>query len=187
MTDFTVDSLSQTGDARVGQARPTAIGRIAHAINNPHSYLLLLRYAIINIVALALLGIAWTEGWVDKVLINDTTNMSVAIFAVFLGGLAVCSYKVWRVSVEINRVKTFDWSVPSRARSYLAEIRGRDAGSRSLIEGMSIALYTTLVGAILNIWLTINHAVLVTGTANLIGEIVSLGERMAAEAGDEHA
>ncbi|EWY38213.1 hypothetical protein N825_14530 [Skermanella stibiiresistens SB22] len=48
-----------------------------------------------------------------------------------------------------------------------------------LIDGMSVALYTTLVGGILNIWLSINYNMLVTGTVNLITEITALGERHA--------
>ncbi|QQP92347.1 MotA/TolQ/ExbB proton channel family protein [Skermanella sp. TT6] len=48
-----------------------------------------------------------------------------------------------------------------------------------LIEGMSVALYTTLVGGVLNIWLSINYNMLATGTVNLITEISALGERHA--------
>lgn len=45
-----------------------------------------------------------------------------------------------------------------------------------LIRGMSIALYTTLVGAILHLWLIVNHRILSTGTVNLYSAIVDLGE-----------
>ena len=45
-----------------------------------------------------------------------------------------------------------------------------------LINGMSIALYTTLVGAVLHVWLTINHRILSTGTVNLYSAIIELGE-----------
>ena len=46
----------------------------------------------------------------------------------------------------------------------------------TLISGMSVALYTTLVGAVLYVWLTINHRILTTGSVNLIGAIIELGE-----------
>ena len=49
----------------------------------------------------------------------------------------------------------------------------------TLIEGMSIALYTTLVGAVFNIWLMINFRLLLSGTVNLITAIVELGENYA--------
>ena len=45
-----------------------------------------------------------------------------------------------------------------------------------LIQGMSVALFTTLIGAVLNIWLMMNYHVLVTGTVNLVTAIVELGE-----------
>ena len=46
----------------------------------------------------------------------------------------------------------------------------------TLISGMSVALYTTLLGAVLNLWLTVNYRMLATGTVNLLGAIVELGE-----------
>ena len=49
----------------------------------------------------------------------------------------------------------------------------------SLIDGMGIALYTTLVGAVLHIWLIVNHRMLATGTLHLYNAIVELGERRA--------
>ena len=45
-----------------------------------------------------------------------------------------------------------------------------------MISGMSVALYTTLVGSVLHIWLIINHRILTTGTVNLYSAIVELGE-----------
>ena len=47
----------------------------------------------------------------------------------------------------------------------------------TLIGGMSVALYTTLVGAILNIWLMVNYRLLLNGTVNLVTSAVELGER----------
>ena len=46
----------------------------------------------------------------------------------------------------------------------------------TLIEGMSIALYTTLVGAVLNVWLMVNYRLLATGTVTLTNAILELGE-----------
>ncbi len=45
-----------------------------------------------------------------------------------------------------------------------------------LINGMSVALYTTLVGSMLHIWLIVNHRLLTTGTINLYSAIIELGE-----------
>ena len=49
----------------------------------------------------------------------------------------------------------------------------------TLISGMSVALYTTLVGAILNVWLMLNYRLLESGTITLVTTIVELGERHA--------
>ncbi|MGI9510207.1 MAG: MotA/TolQ/ExbB proton channel family protein [Geminicoccaceae bacterium] len=47
----------------------------------------------------------------------------------------------------------------------------------TLIGGMSVALSTTLVGAVLNIWLMVNYRLLESGTLRLLTTIVELGER----------
>ena len=44
---------------------------------------------------------------------------------------------------------------------------------------MSVALNTTLVGATLYLWLTVNYRVLTSGTVSLIAEVVYTGERRA--------
>lgn len=46
-----------------------------------------------------------------------------------------------------------------------------------LINGMSVALYTTLVGSLLHVWLTVNHRLLASGTVNLYAAIIAFGER----------
>lgn len=49
----------------------------------------------------------------------------------------------------------------------------------NLISGMSIALYTTLVGSLLSLWMMVNFQILTSGTVNLITAIVELGESRA--------
>jgi hypothetical protein len=49
----------------------------------------------------------------------------------------------------------------------------------TLISGMSIALYTTLVGSLLNIWLMVNVRLLEGGTVKLLTATVEAGERHA--------
>lgn len=51
----------------------------------------------------------------------------------------------------------------------------------TLIEGMSVALYTTLVGSVLNVWLMVNYQVLAMGTVNLVTAAVELGEQHAVD------
>ena len=49
----------------------------------------------------------------------------------------------------------------------------------TLIEGMSVALYTTLVGSVLNIWLMLNYRLLEGAAVHLLTGLVELGERHA--------
>jgi hypothetical protein len=202
-------------------------------------YLLLLRFTVLNLVALALLGAAWIKGWVSIVMAGDTTGLVLVIGAVFLFGLVSCARKIWQTSAEMNQVRQADLPGDTRIARYLASVRRRDGHARTLaasalklklaarissirhlanslvflgligtvvgfiialsgvnaeaaadvdsigpmvstlIGGMSVALYTTLVGAILNIWLMTNYRLLEGGTINLITAIVEEGERHA--------
>ena len=173
-------------------------------------YLLLLRFGLVNLVAFALLGAAWAQGLVAKVINADVTNMVVLICAVFITGLILAGYRLWKVSQQLNAAYNFNPKEKSRAADFLKQTKGKDAPSRAnitqalklklfsrivhiryiansltvlgligtvlgfiialsgvdpdvasnpssispmvaqLIEGMSVALYTTLVGAILS-------------------------------------
>ena len=45
-----------------------------------------------------------------------------------------------------------------------------------LLAGMSVALYTTLVGAVLHLWLMVNYHLLAGGAARLVVALIGLGE-----------
>ena len=47
----------------------------------------------------------------------------------------------------------------------------------TLIQGMSVALYTTLVGSICSLWLNICYQIMSTGANNLLSKIIELGEK----------
>ena len=47
----------------------------------------------------------------------------------------------------------------------------------TLIQGMSVALYTTLVGSICSVWLNICYQIMPTGANNLLSKIIELGEK----------
>jgi hypothetical protein len=176
------------------------------------------------------------HGLVDLVLISDPTHLATTIFIVFLAGLGICARKIWQTSRDLNLIRDLDPLKPSSARTYLTQLRGHSADSRSLlasnlrlklshrigiirnfanslvilgligtvigfiialsgvdpenasdisavtpmvstlVDGMSTALYTTLVGAVLNIWLMTNYHVLATGTVKLITGLIEMGE-----------
>ncbi len=201
-----------------------------------YRYLLFVRFALVNIVAVALLTAAYLQGWLDGVLSAYLMELSAVIFLVFLYGLVLCGAKIWRHSVELNEVKAGTPDSRSRAGRYLSNVRGAGAESRALhagalrlkltdriagvrhianslvflgligtvigfiialsgvdpaamtqvenvsamvstlINGMSVAMYTTLVGAVLYVWLNINFRILVSGTVDLITAAIELGE-----------
>ncbi|MBT6095136.1 MAG: hypothetical protein HOH04_09650 [Rhodospirillaceae bacterium] len=51
----------------------------------------------------------------------------------------------------------------------------------NLISGMSVALNTTLVGAVLYVWLIVNHRVLATGTVDLLTTTLEFGQTQAGQ------
>lgn len=82
---------------------PGATTERAPAIN--HSYLLVVRFALVNVVALALLGGVYLQGWLEVVLAADLIELSLAIVLVFLYGLASCTGRVWITGAELNDLK----------------------------------------------------------------------------------
>lgn len=199
-------------------------------------YLLLFRFGIINLVAFALLGAAWAQGFIAKVINADVTNMVILICLVFLVGLFLAGHRLLKVSKQLNAAYNFDINQSSRASDFIKLTKGKNAASRNniaqamrlklfsrivyikyiansltilgligtvlgfiialsgvdpdvaanpsaispmvaqLIEGMSVALYTTLVGSILSVWLGLVYQMLTTGTSNLISKIIELSE-----------
>ncbi len=60
-----------------------------------------------------------------------------------------------------------------------SEVENVQAMVSALISGMSVAMNTTLVGAVLYVWLNLSHRILVTGTVDLIDATIELGESRA--------
>jgi len=204
-----------------------------------YRYLLVVRFALVNLVAVALLGAAYLQGWLDGFFTVHLKELSGGIFLVFLYGLVVCGARIWSHGVALNRVKAGAPDPESRAGRYLDNTRSASPESRAiqadalrlklsdrivgvrhvanalvflgligtvigfiialsgvdpkaasqaenvaamvstLINGMSVALYTTLVGAVLYVWLIVNYRILATGTVDLIAAIIETGEARA--------
>lgn len=208
--------------------------KTATKARNPYRSLLLLRYILLNVIAFALLGVAWSQGYVHKVIAADQTYLSVVIFIVFIVGLVLCTQKLWQTNREIDALKTpeglnsktvshllvqgktestISGSMRLRLSHRISVVRhlgntlvllgligtvlgfiialsGVDPETASdvnsiapmvstLIQGMSTALYTTLVGSIFNVWLMANFQMLSSGTVQLISDIQEAVERHA--------
>ncbi len=204
-----------------------------------YRYLLFVRFILLNLVALSLLGAAYLQGWFDAILAAPLKELSGLIVLVFLYGLGLCGLRIWSLSLELNALKAEAAPPYSRAGSYLDGVKGADSDSRSiqasalrlrvtdriavvrqianaliflgligtvigfiialsgidpaaagnaenvsamvstLINGMSIALNTTLVGAILYVWLIIDYRILVGGTVDFLSLTMEMGEARA--------
>ncbi len=211
-------------------------GKLLSSSNNPYRSLLLLRYFLLNVVAFALLGVAWSQGYVHKVVHADQTYLSVVIFLVFIVGLVLCTQKLWQTNREIDALKSIS-GLQSPAVSHLVNISGKHSNASisgstrlrlshrisvvrhlgntlvllgligtvlgfiialsgvdpdkasdvnaiapmvsTLIQGMSTALYTTLIGSIFNVWLMANFQMLSSGTVQLISDLQEAVDRHA--------
>ena len=188
---------------------------------------LLLRYALVNIVALGLSWAAYVQGWLEGFWEPRTWIMALVIAAVFAWGLALAGFRIYRVSNAIaaltrgnvlpadvahrldqlhradprERTLMLDMARMEYANQigairflanalvflgligtvigFIIGLSGIDAAATSdvdkiapmiteLINGMSVALYTTLLGAVLNIWLNVNLRILNDGAVRLL-------------------
>lgn len=226
------DGISPAAEAQLAWLLASAKGKL----DNSAHHLLLLRFTIINMVGIALMGVAYVHGYVALALNADPTGLTFVIFGVFLVGLAFSCDRAVKISRDLNDVQEFDPLRSTEAASYLVKMRGKGNDSRgllagamrmtlshrvsivrhvannlvilglvgtvigfiialsgvdpksaadfdsispmvsTLIRGMSTALYTTLVGAVLNVWLMVNYHVLATGTVKLINSLTEFGE-----------
>ena len=204
-----------------------------------YRHLLILRFAVLNLVALALLGAAWLKGCVALVIEGDSTRLVALIAVVFGAGLLECARRLWQTSAELDQVTAAGAARSANLPRHLQTNHGDDGYARAvagsvlklklsariapirhianslvflgligtvigfiialsgvdpatagnvnaigpmvsgLIGGMSVALYTTLVGAILNVWLMLNYRLLESGTVRLLAASVERGERRA--------
>lgn len=222
-------------DAAVPAVRPGLLARLRSfdlVQQSAFEYLLLLRFALFNACAVAVLAVAWGAGLISPILAGDTTFLSHLIVAVFLLGFVLCARRVWQISIELNAARSASPKPGTRAAGFLALVARSDPQGRSslaaalklklatriavvrhvanslvllgligtvvgfiialsgvdpalvadiasvgptvstLIEGMGIALYTTLVGAVLNIWLMVDYRLLESGTVNLLARLI---------------
>jgi hypothetical protein len=94
-----------------------------------HRYLLLLRFALANSLALALVGAAAGQGWIRTLLTADGSAYTLAIVAVFAVGLFWSGQRVAQLSRALNEVKDYDSHRYAPAPAYLRLIERSDGQS----------------------------------------------------------
>lgn len=200
-------------------------------------WLLLFRFALLNILASALTAAAALQGWLGAMLESDGQHLVKLIALVFLGGLVAAGLHACRLSAELNQLRDRAPRPGSKTAWFLSATAGRDGAGRAalagllrlklqrrlsplrylasllvllgligtvvgfiralsgidpatvgqaeaiapmvsqLLEGMAVALHTTLAGSLLNIWLTLNCRLLESGAAHLYVQLVERSER----------
>lgn len=145
------------------------------------------------IPTVALTGVAWHRGWVDVLVAADPTYLTQAIVVLTACGLGLASWKHWRVlggldGMSREQVAVYIGGVRHLAGAlvllgligtvigFIMALSGVDpqaAGDvrsvagmvATLVEGMSVALYTTLAGAIGNLILMLAYRMLLVRPA----------------------
>ena len=202
-----------------------------------YKYLLLLRYSLVNAVGLVFILVVYSQGYLNKAIKSDVTNVVVLIIFIFLIGLTLASIKAFWISRELNYAYSLQKKEKSTLNDFIKKSKKLDASSRSnlisstrinisvkinnikfianilvilgligtvigfiialsgvdgsvssnpdevgkmvasLVKGMSVALYTTLAGSILSVWLNICYQILSNGANRLISRIIEVGEK----------
>jgi hypothetical protein len=134
VADERIEAAERDGDgaAVTGPSFGLRDPRPMPSLGNATRHLLVLRFVLVNLVALALLGAAHLHGYVALVLTSDQTYLCAAIVVVFLAGLGLCGSQVAWTSRELDRAKAADPRLPSRAGRYLEQVRGRGAQGRAI-------------------------------------------------------
>lgn len=219
---------------RVGVRHRPAVGS-----SDPQRWLLLLRWLLVNLSGLGILGAAWQQGWIATVLAGDSTRLVLLIAAVFAFGLVRSGVLALRLARELDAAReprpasgscsarfldgleragttgrtSLEAALKLELVAAIAPVRhiasslvllglvgtvlgfvlalsGVDADAAAdlsrvapmvsrLIEGLGVALYTTLVGAVLNIWLMADYRLLEAGASALAARLLERGARTA--------
>jgi hypothetical protein len=90
-------SPGETGKGRHDKLGVSPLAELEKALEGRESsldryrYLLLLRFALVNLVGFALLGAAHIQGWTDRAVASDSTGIVLLIFGLFVVGLVLCA------------------------------------------------------------------------------------------------
>lgn len=202
---------------------------------DPHRWALLLRFALVNMTAVALAAAAWRQGWIDRVLDGDSSGLGLVIVVTFMVGLGLAGQAAVELSRDLDAARSARPSPTTRAGRYLEGVIAAPPGARprldgalklvlasriglvrtiagnlvllgligtvlgfimaldgvdparagdvaevgrmvaALVDGMGVALHTTLIGAVLNVWLMIDYQLLESGTVRLLALLMERG------------
>ena len=122
---------------------------------------------LFNIAAIAIVAGAWVEGYIQPLFAPDKSILTWVIAGVWLIGMVQSFRKRWISVINISEALVM-LGLIGTVFGFIVALSGVDpdkAGDVSqvsgmvsrLIEGMGIALWTTLEGSVLSLWLAINQ------------------------------
>jgi hypothetical protein len=142
------------------------------AAETPYRSLLILRFAVLNLVGFALLAAVWLQGWLQPLFEAESlTHMCKLIFLVFLVGLWRAFREVRRLSFELNQLAAYPAGEPSRVRDFMTATCGTDAAGRATLGG---AMRLRLAQKIAPVRHTASRLVLLGIIGTILGFIIAL-------------
>ncbi len=125
------------------------------------------RLLVVNLTGLGLVGGAASQGWVTEIYNGDSSRLSILIAALFVYGMAMCFISGPKHTVKWVASALVKLGLLGTVLGFIQALSGikidavGDASTigpmvAALIAGLGTALYTTLVGAALNLWLSLN-------------------------------
>jgi MotA/TolQ/ExbB proton channel family len=134
-------------------------------------HVLLLRFALVNLLALGLLGAIAGQGWIGQLLAAEGSGYSIAIALVFAAGLIMSGHRVSQLNQALNEVRRFELDRAPPAPAYLRAAARADSSSRALLAS---SLKMKLVARIAPVKHIANSLVLLGLIGTVIGFIVAL-------------
>lgn len=137
---------------------------------------LLALFAVLNLTGFGLVGAAGAAGWLELIWRADSSRLTAVITVLFLAGLGICTVIAFKRKPARELLNTVPFVADSlvllgligTVLGFIMALSGVDPAVATdakavqpmivqLIGGMGVALYTTLVGGVLYLWLSINY------------------------------
>ena len=147
-----------------------------------HHWLLWSQFVALNMVGVAGLFLVWVNGWVNRILIADSSGISVLIFALFLVGLIASGWRINKVTQELDNLRNGKGPLEEGGR--LASYRrALETGGSSATRALELRLFSR-IAFIRHI---ANVLVLLGLVGTVVGFIVALANVNAQTASDVNA
>ena len=136
-----------------------------------YEHLLFLRYCLINLIGIAFMIVAYTQGFLNKAIDSDITNMVLLIIFLFFVGLVLATKKALWISKELNLANKNGIKRESLLKDFINNSKNLDASSRS---NLASSLRIKIAGKINLIKFISNTLVILGLIGTVIGFIIAL-------------